>query len=100
LSGLLTIVVALLFLKLSLAYVGQSWSIGERSPDPGGIPFRWAVKSLIPLGYGLLALQSTGALLRLVSSGRPPAASAPAGTPQAPAPVASAPDPTREVAGA
>ncbi|MBK6850927.1 MAG: TRAP transporter small permease subunit [Burkholderiales bacterium] len=68
LSGLLTIAVAVLFFKLSLAYVGQAWAIGERSPDPGGIPYRWAVKSLIPLGYGLLTLQSVGALLRLLVS--------------------------------
>ncbi len=65
LSVLLTLVVALIFIKLSVAYVGQAWAIGETSPDPGGIPYRWAVKSLIPIGYGLLVLQSVGALLRL-----------------------------------
>lgn len=64
-SGLLTLVVAGLFIKLSLAYVAQAFSIGETSADPGGIPFRWAVKGLIPLGFGLLALQTVGALLRL-----------------------------------
>lgn len=65
-SVLLILIISLLFLKLSVAYVGQSYSINEQSPDPGGLPFRWAVKGLIPLGYGLLALQSFGALLRLV----------------------------------
>jgi TRAP-type mannitol/chloroaromatic compound transport system permease small subunit len=64
-SALLILVIALIFIKLSLAYVAQSWSIGEKSPDPGGIPWRWTVKGLIPLGYSLLALQSLGALLRL-----------------------------------
>jgi TRAP-type mannitol/chloroaromatic compound transport system permease small subunit len=64
-SGLLTLAIALIFIKLSLAYVAQSWSINETSADPGGIPFRWAVKGLIPLGFGLLALQTLGALLRL-----------------------------------
>ncbi|MFN4359853.1 MAG: TRAP transporter small permease subunit [Hylemonella sp.] len=64
-SALLILVIALIFIKLSLAYVAQAWSIGEKSPDPGGIPWRWAVKGLIPLGYALLALQSLGALLRL-----------------------------------
>lgn len=73
LSGLLTIAVAVLFFKLSLAYVGQAWAIDERSPDPGGIPYRWAVKSLIPIGFGLLTLQSVGALLRLLVSARPQA---------------------------
>jgi TRAP-type mannitol/chloroaromatic compound transport system permease small subunit len=65
-SGLLTLAVALIFIKLSLAYVSQSWSIGETSADPGGIPMRWAVKGLIPLGFALLALQTLGALARLV----------------------------------
>jgi TRAP-type mannitol/chloroaromatic compound transport system permease small subunit len=65
-SGLLTLLIALLFVKLSLAYVAQSYSIGETSPDPGGIPFRWVVKGLIPIGFGLLALQQLGALVRLV----------------------------------
>jgi TRAP-type mannitol/chloroaromatic compound transport system permease small subunit len=64
-SGLLTLAITLIFIKLSLAYVAQSWSINETSADPGGIPFRWAVKGLIPLGFGLLALQTLGALLRL-----------------------------------
>lgn len=64
-STLLILVIALIFIKLSLAYVAQAWAIGEQSPDPGGIPWRWAVKGLIPLGYALLALQSLGALLRL-----------------------------------
>lgn len=70
-SIVLTFVVALIFITLSMGYVGQSWTIGETSPDPGGIPWRWAVKGLIPLGYGLLALQSVGALLRLLHQRQP-----------------------------
>ena len=66
LSVLLILLVALIFLKLSLAYVGQSYAINEQSADPGGFRMRWVVKGLIPLGYGLLALQSVGALLRLI----------------------------------
>ena len=63
---MLTLAIALLFIKLSASYVAQSWAIGETSADPGGIPYRWAVKGLIPLGFGLLALQTVGALLKLV----------------------------------
>ena len=65
-SDILLLLIALLFIKLSLAYVGQSWAIDETSADPGGIPYRWAVKGLIPVGFGLLALQTVGALLKLV----------------------------------
>ncbi len=61
----LVLLISIIFIKLSLAYVAQAWVIGERSPDPGGIPWRWAVKALIPIGYALLTLQSVGALLRL-----------------------------------
>ena len=65
-SHLLLLSIALLFIKLSVGYVGQSYAINETSADPGGIPFRWAVKGLIPVGFGLLALQTVGALLKLV----------------------------------
>jgi TRAP-type mannitol/chloroaromatic compound transport system permease small subunit len=66
LSGVLMLLIAGLFIKLSLPYVMQSYSIGEGSPDPGGIPLRWLVKGLIPIGFTLLALQSLAALLRLL----------------------------------
>ena len=65
-SSLLLLAIALLFIKLSLGYVAQSWAINETSADPGGIPYRWAVKGLIPVGFGLLALQTVGALLKRV----------------------------------
>ena len=64
LAALLLITVSALFIALSLGYVEQSRAIAEGSPDPGGIPLRWIVKSLIPLGYGLLVLQH---LVRLLS---------------------------------
>lgn len=70
LSGLLALVIAAIFIRLSIAYVGQSYGIGESSPDPGGIAWRWAVKGLIPLGFGLLFLQQLAALLRLVRAER------------------------------
>ena len=66
LSGVLMLLIAGLFMKLSWPYVMQSYSIGEGSPDPGGIPLRWLVKGLIPIGFTLLALQALAALLRLV----------------------------------
>ena len=36
----------------------QSWNIGEGTANPGGIDYRYVVKSLIPIGFGLLFLQS------------------------------------------
>jgi len=71
-SALLLIGVSLLFIQLSLGYVEQARSIGESSPDPGGIPWRWLVKALIPLGYGLLVLQQLAHLLRLLQGSPTP----------------------------
>ena len=64
-SAILTMAIALIMVFLSWKYVGQSYAIAEKSPDPGGIAMRWLLKSLLPLGYGLLFLQSFGALLKL-----------------------------------
>ena len=51
----------LLPLILVLTWLGwtdfrQAWVSGEMSADAGGL-IRWPVKLLIPLGFGLLALQ-------------------------------------------
>lgn len=39
-----------------LDFVYQSWRIGERSLAPAGLPWRWLIKSLIPLTMGLLMI--------------------------------------------
>ncbi len=66
-SQALGIAIALLFLWLSFAYVQQSYSIGETSSDPGGLPYRWILKSVLPLGLALLALQSIATLIGVVA---------------------------------
>ncbi len=58
LSHVLALCIALAFIRFSWAYVGQAWAVDEASADPGGIPHRWVVKGLIPLGFALLALQT------------------------------------------
>lgn len=39
------------------SFVGRSWKVLERSPDPGGLPARYLLKTMIPVGFSLLALQ-------------------------------------------
>jgi TRAP-type mannitol/chloroaromatic compound transport system permease small subunit len=60
----LLLAVSLLFIKLSIPYVMQSYGIGERSPDPGGLTHRWVIKALIPLGYVLVSIQCGAAIAR------------------------------------
>jgi TRAP-type mannitol/chloroaromatic compound transport system permease small subunit len=42
----------------SLGYVSKSWAILEASPDSGGIPGVFLLKTLIPLFAGLMILQA------------------------------------------
>jgi TRAP-type mannitol/chloroaromatic compound transport system permease small subunit len=65
-SLVLLLLVSLLFIKLTVPYVMQSYAIGESSADPGGIPHRWVIKAFIPLGFTLVALQTVAALARRV----------------------------------
>jgi TRAP-type mannitol/chloroaromatic compound transport system permease small subunit len=74
-SMILVCLVVALLIYLSLPYVEQSYRIGEKSPDPGGLTHRWILKALLPLGFALLLMQSLAALLRAVTAVLDPAAS-------------------------
>ena len=58
LSAVLAMALSVIVIWLSLHYVEQAYVIDEGSPDPGGIPHRYLVKGLIPIGFALLLLQS------------------------------------------
>lgn len=62
-SALLTIALSILVIWFSLNYVHQSYVIDEGSPDPGGLPHRFLLKSLIPIGFALLLLQAIASAL-------------------------------------
>lgn len=49
---------------LGWGFARHSWSMAEISPDPGGLPWRWAVKSLVVSGYALLALTAVSTVIR------------------------------------
>jgi len=66
LSTFLCIAVSVAVIWLSLQYVQQAWVIDEGSPDPGGLPHRWIIKSLIPLGFFILILQCVASALGTV----------------------------------
>ncbi|BBO68737.1 C4-dicarboxylate ABC transporter [Desulfosarcina alkanivorans] len=46
-----------LVIVTSWKFVGNSFSMLEGSPDPGGIPYRFIVKGTMTVGYALLLLQ-------------------------------------------
>ena len=64
LGGVLMIALGVIVVKLSLPWVEMSYLRGEGSPNPGGLPHRFLLKALIPLGFGLLVLQGVAHVLR------------------------------------
>ena len=48
----------------SLSFVSDSFEIMESSPDPGGLPYRFIIKSTIPIGFALLLLQGLAEILK------------------------------------
>tara|TARA_S200000501_G_scaffold364_1_gene361 strand:+ start:490 stop:801 length:312 start_codon:yes stop_codon:yes gene_type:complete len=49
----------------SIPFVADSYNILESSPDPGGLPFRFLIKSIITISFFLLAVIG---FLRIINS--------------------------------
>jgi TRAP-type mannitol/chloroaromatic compound transport system permease small subunit len=62
-SSMLVIAVSALFIWFSLHYVQQAYVIDEGSPDPGGLPHRYLLKALLPVGFALLLAQGVAGVL-------------------------------------
>jgi len=59
----------LLPFSILVAYYGigfaqESYSLGEGSGDPGGLPYRWIIKSMISLSFIFVIISSLGFMLR------------------------------------
>ena len=61
---LFIIPVSLLIGIESIPYVVESFNSNEQSGDPGGLPYRWIVKSLIPLSFFLLIITTIGFFIK------------------------------------
>ncbi len=65
-SCICALLLCIIIVHLSIPYVMQSYLIAEGSPNPGGLPYRWIVKSMIPLGFFFLGLQSLASVFRAI----------------------------------
>jgi TRAP-type mannitol/chloroaromatic compound transport system permease small subunit len=52
----------------SLDFVYESWRVNERSDAPMGLPWRWAIKSVIPVTFGLLLVATVSRAVRIIHS--------------------------------
>ena len=64
-SGCLLFLIPFFLLAIwsSRTFVATAFAIGETSPDPGGLPARFVLKSAIPIGFFLLLLQAVALAL-------------------------------------
>lgn len=61
---LLLIPFAWVILHHSLEWVQAAFTANESSENPTGLPWRWLIKSVIPISFGLLLLAAVSRLLR------------------------------------
>ncbi|MFW7524291.1 TRAP transporter small permease subunit [Vibrio ostreicida] len=44
-------------------FARESYELGETSGDPGGLPYRWVIKAMIPLSFLFMAVSGGGLLV-------------------------------------
>lgn len=59
--------VSLLIATGSSGFVAEAFSSGEGSGDPGGLPYRWIIKGLIPLSFYLLLFVNLGFIIKNIN---------------------------------
>lgn len=48
---------AIMVILSTKTFIANSWAVKEISPDPGGLPARYLLKAMIPLGFSFLLIQ-------------------------------------------
>nr|WP_252858183.1 TRAP transporter small permease subunit [Photobacterium angustum] len=49
-------------------FAKESYSLGETSGDPGGLAYRWIIKAMIPLSFGLMAISGLGLVVHSLNT--------------------------------
>ena len=63
----------LIVFYFSLDFFDRSWSINEASDSATGLPYRWAIKAFLPIGFFLMLLAGiTVALRKIIELFGPP----------------------------
>ncbi|MGV2988034.1 TRAP transporter small permease subunit [Vibrio sp. E150_011] len=44
-------------------FAKESYALGETSGDPGGLPYRWVIKAMIPISFFFMAISGVGLVL-------------------------------------
>lgn len=56
----------LLVVKYGVDFTMESFELAERSGDPGGLPYRWLIKSVIPFAFAAISISGIGLILKSI----------------------------------
>ncbi|MBY4676302.1 TRAP transporter small permease subunit [Marinobacterium arenosum] len=51
-----------------VGFAREAFELGETSGDPGGLPYRWIIKAVIPFAFFSMAISGVGLLLRSINT--------------------------------
>lgn len=51
-----------------IGFARDAFVLGETSGDPGGLPYRWLIKSLIPFAFLFMGISGLGLLLKCINT--------------------------------
>ena len=58
---------SVLIIEGSVWYVQEAYTSGEVSGDPGGLPYRWLIKLVIPASFVFLVVSTIGFVIRNIN---------------------------------
>jgi TRAP-type mannitol/chloroaromatic compound transport system permease small subunit len=64
---LLLLPLSVLVVEGSVWYVQEAFNSGEVSGDPGGLPYRWLIKLVIPASFVFLIVSATGFVIHNIN---------------------------------
>jgi TRAP-type mannitol/chloroaromatic compound transport system permease small subunit len=64
---LLLLPLSVMIVEGSVWYVQEAFNSGEVSGDPGGLPYRWLIKLVIPASFVFLIVSATGFIIHNIN---------------------------------
>ncbi len=66
-TALFLLPLSVLIVEGSVWYVNEAYTSGEVSGDPGGLPYRWLIKLVIPASFVFLIVSAAGFVIRNIN---------------------------------
>ncbi|WP_133010800.1 TRAP transporter small permease subunit [Marinomonas flavescens] len=51
-----------------IGHAQEAFALGEGSGDPGGLPYRWIIKAVIPFAFFSMAISGVGMMIRSINA--------------------------------